>query len=138
MYMGLSSQKNDMVVYMLFLLHNQRERAWFDAAWKASGRKSRLEVKGMGCCLRFKRVDDLSLVVIAEAMRRMPVKNYLHDHIAMLANLGREPNGKPLSARPDKSGTQEKLPRSTAKPAPSRKVAKKSASKKTRRTTRPR
>src|ERR1044071_5910232 len=36
MYMGLSSQKNDMVVYMLMLLHNEPEREAFDNAWKAS------------------------------------------------------------------------------------------------------
>ena len=96
MYMGLSSQKNDMVVYMLFLFLNERERAWFDKAWKATGRKNHLEVSGAGCCLRFKKVDDLALDVIAEAIRRMPVKKYLQDHVAMLARLGRGPDGKPL------------------------------------------
>ena len=98
MYMGLSSQKNDMVVYMLFLFLNERERAWFDKAWKATGRKNHLEVSGAGCCLRFKKVDDLALDVIAEAIRRMPVKKYLQDHVAMLARLGRGPDGKPLKA----------------------------------------
>jgi hypothetical protein len=91
MYMGLSSQKNDMVVYMLMLLHNPRERAWFDTAWKATGRTSRLEVTGMGCCLRFRKVEDLSLDVIAQAIRRMPVKKYLEDHTAMLARIGKAP-----------------------------------------------
>lgn len=38
MYMGLSSQKNDMVVYMLCLLHNKPMREWFDTAWKATGK----------------------------------------------------------------------------------------------------
>ena len=92
MYMGLSSQKNDMVVYMLFLLHNEREREWFDRAWKGTGKKNYLEVSGAGCCLRFKRVEDLSLDVIGEAMRRMPVKKYLEDHVAMLARMGKGPD----------------------------------------------
>src|SRR5882672_9751131 len=83
MYMGVSSQKNDMVVYMLFLLHNKPEREWFDKAWKDTGKKNYLEVTGAGCCLRFKKLEDLSLDVVAEAMRRMPVKKYLEDHIAM-------------------------------------------------------
>ncbi|MCC7293241.1 MAG: DUF1801 domain-containing protein [Phycisphaerales bacterium] len=96
MYMGLSSQKNDMVVYMLFLLHNKPEREWFDKAWKATGKKSHLEVGGMGCCLRFRKVEDLSLDVIGEAMRRMPVKKYLKDHVAALARMGKGPDGKPL------------------------------------------
>ncbi len=94
MYMGFSSQKNDMVVYMLFLHHNTREREWFDAAWKASGRKNYLEVTGGGCCLRFKKLEELSLEVIGEAMRRMPVKKYLEDHGAMLERIGKAPAAK--------------------------------------------
>jgi len=96
MYMGLSSQKNDMVVYMLFLLHNEREREWFEKAWKGTGKKCYLEVSGAGCCLRFKKVEDLSLDVIAKVMHRMPAKKYLEDHIAMLARMGKGPDGKPL------------------------------------------
>ena len=98
MYMGLSSQKNDMVVYMLCLLHNKPMREWFEAAWKAggAGKKLYLEVSGAGCCLRFKKVEDLSLDVIGELMRRMPAKKYLEDHIATLARMGKGPDGKPL------------------------------------------
>ncbi|MCG3136867.1 MAG: hypothetical protein HJJLKODD_00703 [Phycisphaerae bacterium] len=111
MYMGLSSQKNDMVVYMLFLYQNERERAWFDKAWKATGKKLHMEVAAMACCLRFKKVEDLSLDVIAEAMRRMPVKKYLEDHIAMLARMGKGPDGQPLM----KSGGGAKVKRKMAK-----------------------
>jgi len=100
MYMGLSSQKNDMVVYMLSLFQNEPMRAWFEKAWKATGRKSYLEVSGMGCCLRFKNLEDLSLDVIGEAIRRLPVQKYLEDHVAMLARRGKGPDGKPL----EKSG----------------------------------
>jgi hypothetical protein len=96
MYMGLSSQKNDMVVYMLFLLHNKPEREWFDKAWKATGRKNHLDVSGAGCCLRFKTLEDLSFDVIGEAIRRMPAKKYLEDHVAMLARIGKGPDGKPI------------------------------------------
>ncbi|MGE3108437.1 MAG: DUF1801 domain-containing protein [Phycisphaerales bacterium] len=124
MYMGLSSQKNDMVVYMLFLLHNKPEREWFDAAWKATGKKNYLEVSGAGCCLRFRKVEELSLGVIGEAMRRMPATKYLQDHAAMLARLGRASTGtgaKPSSAN---RGGAKKAPASkksaplrTTKPA---------------------
>ena len=122
MYMGLSSQKNDMVVYMLFLLHNKPEREWFDAAWKATGRKNYLEVSGAGCCLRFKKFEDLSFDVIADAMRRMPVKKYLEDHTAMLARLGKGPDGKPLKKEGGQGGkaatkTTKKVARKTMKKA---------------------
>ncbi len=96
MYMGLSSQKNDMVVYMLFLHHNPPMREWFDGAWRATGKKLHLDVGGGGCCLRFKQVDELALDVIAEAMRRLPTTAYLKDHVAALARMGKGPDGKPL------------------------------------------
>lgn len=121
MYMGLSSQKNDMVVYMLFLLHNEPERDWFDKTWKATGRKNHLEVTGAGCCLRFKKLEDLSLDVIGQAMRRMPVTKYLEDHVATLARLGKGPDGKPL-----KSGA--KKPRASAARAKPMTTKKKRAS----------
>ncbi len=122
MYMGLSSQKNDMVVYMLCLLHNERERAWFDGAWKATGKKNYLEVSGAGCCLRFKKIEDLSLDVVAEAMRRMPVKKYLEDHVAMLARLGKGPDGKPLKKS---GGAKAKSAPAKGKTVPNKKTARK-------------
>ena len=114
MYMGLSSQKNDMVVYMLCLLHNKPMREWFDTAWKATGKKLYMDVEGMGCCLRYKRVEDLSLDVIGDLMRRMPVKKYLEDHVEMLARLGKGPDGEPL-----KSGAKKPARKSPARVKPS-------------------
>lgn len=110
MYMGLSSLKNDMVVYMLFLLHDRAERAWFSAAWHATGKRLKMDVGGMGCCLRFKTVDDLALDVIAEAMRRVPVKTYLERHAAMLASRSRKGTAR---ARPSEARAKD----TTAKPA---------------------
>ncbi|MGQ0627452.1 MAG: DUF1801 domain-containing protein [Phycisphaerales bacterium] len=118
MYMGLSSQKNDMVVYMLFLLHNKPEREWFDKAWSATARKNHLEVSGAGCCLRFKKLDDLALDVIGAAMRRMPLAKYLEDHIATLARLGKGPDGKPMKPKGREVRKEEKSKGATA---PSRK-----------------
>jgi hypothetical protein len=112
MYMGLSSQKNDMVVYMLFLLHNKPERERFDRAWRATGKKNYLEVSGAGCCLRFKKLADLSLDVIGETMRRMPAKKYLEDHVAMLARLGKGPDGKPIKRGAGGRDPKQPAPRS--------------------------
>ena len=81
---------------------------------------------GAGCCLRFRKVEDLSLDVIAEAMGRMPAKKYLEDHVALLARLGRGgkgPDGKPL-----KGGGGKKTAKKVAK-----KVATKTAKKNAKR-----
>lgn len=107
MYMGLSSQKNDMVVYMLMLFQNEAMRAWFNEAWCKAGRKSHLEVSGAGCCVRFKRLEDISLEVIGEAIRRMPVEKYLADHAAYLERLGKGPGGKAKKAAAKKTAVKK-------------------------------
>src|SRR5436309_14015510 len=97
---------------MLFLLHNEPERKWFDTAWKASGgagKKNYLQVTGAGCCLRFKKLEDLSLDVIAQAMGRMPVKKYLEDHVARLARLGKGPDGKKLTGVAPKKAAKKNI-----------------------------
>lgn len=128
MPLGFSSQKNDMVVYMLFLLHNKPEREWFDAAWKATGRKNYLEVTGAGCCLRFKKLEDLSLEVIAQAIRRTTVEKYLEDHTAMLARIGKGPDGKPIKKTAGPAAKGKKAPKPAAGKTP-KKAAKKAVTK---------
>jgi hypothetical protein len=49
------------------------EVAWFRHAWLATGR--RLD---MGkSCVRFKKLEDVALDVVAEAIRRLPVDEYI-------------------------------------------------------------
>ncbi|MFN7613677.1 MAG: DUF1801 domain-containing protein, partial [Phycisphaerae bacterium] len=84
MYLGLSSQKNDMVVYMLCLYQNQPTREWFEKAWNATGKKLKLDISSAGCCVRFKELDDLALDVIAATLRRITVRKYLAHHTAQL------------------------------------------------------
>jgi hypothetical protein len=128
MYMGLSSQKNDMVVYMLFLFQNTPMRQWFDKAWTATGRKLHIQVGGAGCCLRFKKLGDLSLDVIGQAIDRMPVDKYLKDHTDMLASIGKGPDGKPLKKKVTGKAAARAAAKPTAKTAP---AAKRKATKKT-------
>ncbi|MFO1076271.1 MAG: DUF1801 domain-containing protein [Planctomycetota bacterium] len=72
-FAGLASQKNYMSLYLMGLYEGTEEEGWFRAAWKATGKKL-----DMGkCCIRFKRVEDLALDVIAEAVRRMPAKRWI-------------------------------------------------------------
>jgi hypothetical protein len=51
---------------------------WFRAAWAKTGKKL-----DMGkACVRFKRVEDLALDVIGEAIRRVPAKKHLEHYEA--------------------------------------------------------
>lgn len=124
MYMGLSSQKNDMVVYMLCLFRNEPMRARFEKAWKATGKKLTMNIAGMACCLRFKKVKDLALDVIAQTMRSMPVKSYLKDHTAMLAGMGKGPDGKPLKRGSIVTTREKEVSRVTREPTKLARTAK--------------
>lgn len=79
-FAALASQKNYMSVYLMGLYCGCVEGVsdtalvrWFRDAWKKSGKKL-----DMGkSCIRFKRVDDLALDVLGEAIRRVPARTYI-------------------------------------------------------------
>jgi hypothetical protein len=79
-FAALASQKNHMALYMmgLYVGPDESEVEWFRSAWAATGKKLDLGKS----CLRFRKLDDLALDVLAEAMRRMPAKRYiaLYEH----------------------------------------------------------
>jgi hypothetical protein len=77
-FAGLASQKNHVSLYLMGLYvacpDDAGDAAWFREAWAASGKKK----PDMGkSCVRFKKLDDIPLDVIAEAIRRMPAQRYL-------------------------------------------------------------
>lgn len=72
-YCGLASQKQYMSLYLMCVYGDGGEDRAFRAAWAKTGK--RLD---MGkSCIRFKKVDDLALDVIADTIRRTPVKTYI-------------------------------------------------------------
>jgi hypothetical protein len=82
-FAGLASQKNFMAVYLMgfYTGNGANESAlarWFREAWAKSGKKK----LDMGkACIRFKKVDDLSLDVLGEAIRRLPAKVYTENYM---------------------------------------------------------
>jgi hypothetical protein len=72
-FAGLASQKNHMALYLMCIYGDPEHEAWFRKAWTATGK--RLD---MGkSCVRFKKLDDVPLKVIGQAIKRVPVKKYL-------------------------------------------------------------
>jgi uncharacterized protein DUF1801 len=72
-FAGLASQKNYMSIYLMCVYGSESEAKWFRAAWAKSGKKL-----DMGkSCIRFRKLDDLPLEVIGEAIRRMPATKYI-------------------------------------------------------------
>lgn len=72
-YAGLASQKGHMSLYLGCVYGDTGLREWFQKAWAKAGKKL-----DMGAaCVRFKKVDDLALDVLAEALRRVPSGAYV-------------------------------------------------------------
>ena len=53
-----------------------RETEWLVKAWAETGKKLDMSKS----CIRFKRIEDLALEVIGEAIRRVPAKRYVAHH----------------------------------------------------------
>ncbi len=110
-FINLASQKNHMAVYMMSIYGTGGE-ADFRAKWARSGKKL-----DMGkCCIRFKKVEDLALDVIGEAIRRVPARTFIEFYEkAIKRNSGKsEPTGK--SGRPKTKSPKAKAVRSAKPP----------------------
>ncbi len=69
---ALASQKNYMSVYLMCVYGDKKTLDWFTAGYKASGKKL-----DMGkSCVRFKKLEDLPLDLIGEAVGRVSVEKF--------------------------------------------------------------
>jgi hypothetical protein len=72
-FAGLASQKNHMSLYLMCIYGEGELSKWFQQAWAKAGKKL-----DMGkACVRFKKVEDLALDVVAELIKRVPAKKYI-------------------------------------------------------------
>ncbi len=111
-FAGLGSQKNHMGLGIMCHYAEGPERKWFRAAWAKSGKKL-----DMGkVCIRFRKLDDLPLEVIGEAIRRVPAKKYVEYYESTI---------RPVSKRTRAASRRKKL---QASPKASIAASKKSAS----------
>ncbi len=104
-FAGLASQKQHLSVYIMSMYEG--EAKWLQGEFKKAGKKL-----DMGrCCIRFKKLEDLPLDVIGEAIKRMPTAKYVAWYQSALDT--RE---------------KEKAAGKTARPAAKKKAAKKPSS----------
>jgi uncharacterized protein DUF1801 len=72
-YAALANQKNHMSLYLMSVYGSPDEERWFKQRYAQSAKKL-----DMGkACLRFKRLEDLPLDLIGEAIARTPVERYI-------------------------------------------------------------
>jgi hypothetical protein len=70
---ALASQKNHLSLYLLGICYAPETESWFRERFEASGKKLRMGRS----CVRFKKLDDLPLDVIGEAIRRVPPEDLI-------------------------------------------------------------
>ena len=120
-FAGLASQKNYMSLYLMGAYGPGEEARWIEQQFAKAGKKL-----DMGkCCIRFKKLEDLPLDVIGEAVRRVPAKAYIERYEAALAGMGRLTSAAKSEATPAK--------KTLSKKKPAKKLAKKTAKPKARR-----
>ncbi|MFM9958999.1 MAG: DUF1801 domain-containing protein [Phycisphaerales bacterium] len=123
-FAGLASQKQGVSLHLMGLYMNPSMKQWFVTAWKATGKKLDMGAS----CIRFKKIDDVPLDVVAEALRRMKLKDYVAMYEAQLAKGGQARASKPAA----KSVAKNAAKKSAKKAGTKKKVAKRSAVKKKR------
>lgn len=93
-FAALASQKNYMSLYLMGVYCGCAEGAggetadarWFRDAWDKTGKKL-----DMGkACVRFRKLEDVALDVVAEAIRRIPAKAYVKRYLETLGELDRK------------------------------------------------
>ncbi len=73
MYAALASQKNYMAVYMMGLYTDSNRRAEFQKEYAAKGYKLDMG----GGCIRFKKLENLPLEVVAKYIAQVPMQEHI-------------------------------------------------------------
>lgn len=104
-FAALGSQKNYMSLYLMCVYGDAAGAAWFREAWQKAGKKL-----DMGkACVRFRKIEDLALNCIGEAIRRYPAKKYIEFcQAARQAATDRR-------SRVSKSGNRAKTPKQSSR-----------------------
>lgn len=116
-FAGIASQKNHMSMYLGCVYGDEGKAAKFKKAWAAAGKKL-----DMGkACIRFKRIENLALDVIADTVKNETAEGYIayYEH-AIKTSL------KQSRKRPAKKATAKKT---LAKKQTTKKVSKKASAK---------
>ena len=83
-FVGFASQKNHMVFYGFCIYMDEELKNRFVEDWKKTGKKL-----DMGkSCVRFKKLEDVPLKVIGDAVKRVPMKKYIKQYEEQLQQTG--------------------------------------------------
>jgi hypothetical protein len=69
-YAALASQKNHMAIYLFSIYGDKKSQGWFHTAYKKTGKRYDVGKS----CVRFRKLDDLPLDLIGEAVSKWPMR----------------------------------------------------------------
>ncbi len=115
-FMSVASTKGHIGLHMFCIYGNTGPQDWFRDAWKKAGKKL-----DMGAaCVRVKKLEDIALDVVGEAVRRLPTAKYVAHYVAMRDKLGLGKAAKKSKAsdtKADAKGAKATKKAASAKPA---------------------
>ena len=112
-FAGLASQKNHMSIYLMCVYGSPVQEKLFREAWEKTGKKL-----DMGkACVRFKKLSDIPLEVIGEAIKRVPAAKYIEAYQGMLSTTksGKKTLEKDNAETPKKTATKKTAAKKTVK-----------------------
>jgi len=112
-FASLASQKNYVSVYLFCVYSDEQQQAWFQKAWEKSGKKLNMGKS----CVRFRKLDDVPLKVIGQAVKRIPVAKFIKTYEEATSGRRRGTSAKKSLA---KKKTATKKAASKKKPARSK------------------
>ncbi len=123
-FAGLASQKNHISLGLMGCYAAPDMVRWLQTEWAKTGKKL-----DMGkCCIRFKKLDDVPLELVGEAIRRIPVKAYIEHYESSIRTMNKRATAKAASPATSSKIAKKKATKSdkpTAKSSKGRRIAKK-------------
>ena len=84
-FAGLASQKNYISMSLMCVYGDPEHETWFRMAWAKTGKKLNMGKS----CVRFKKIDDVPLKVIGEAIKRVPAKKFIEYYESAIKPAGK-------------------------------------------------
>jgi len=72
-YIALAAQKNSYSLYLMGCYSNEKDRKSFEAEYKKTGKPMNMGKS----CVRFKKIEDLPLEIVAKYIKKYPVEKFL-------------------------------------------------------------
>jgi hypothetical protein len=95
---ALGAHRKFMTIYLMSVYDDPQLRKEFQTAYKKSGKKLNMG----GCCIHFKKLEDLPLDVVGDTVARVTVEQYVERYQNTRPKLKNKPTTKQKTTKPPK------------------------------------